>query len=115
MGAAYLLPRVVGLARATELLLLGDKISAKDALLIGLVNRLVPAEAVVSEAQALNATLTCVVHSNRPKKSEATPARLSVPEEPKVTAVETIRGGKRDVVYFPANGGKPIKDETAEK
>jgi enoyl-CoA hydratase/carnithine racemase len=57
MGAAYLLPRVVGLARATELLLLGDTIGAKDALLIGLVNRLVPADAVLEEAQALAARL----------------------------------------------------------
>jgi enoyl-CoA hydratase/carnithine racemase len=57
MGAAYLLPRVVGLARATELLLLGDTIGAKDALLIGLVNRLVPADAVVREAQTLAARL----------------------------------------------------------
>jgi len=57
MGAAYLLPRVVGLARATELLLLGDTIGAKDALLIGLVNRLVPADAVLREAQALAARL----------------------------------------------------------
>ena len=32
MGAAYLLPRVVGLARATELLMLGEKVSAEEAL-----------------------------------------------------------------------------------
>jgi len=57
MGAAYLLPRIVGFARATELLLLGDTISATDALLIGLVNRLVPADAVVREAQALASRL----------------------------------------------------------
>jgi enoyl-CoA hydratase/carnithine racemase len=53
MGAAYLLPRVVGLARATELLMLGDKLSAEDALRIGLVNRIVPAEALMDEARAL--------------------------------------------------------------
>ena len=41
----------------TELLMLGDTISAKDALLIGLVNRLVPADAVVKEAQTLAARL----------------------------------------------------------
>jgi enoyl-CoA hydratase/carnithine racemase len=36
MGAAYLLPRIVGLGRATELLVLGDKLSAGDAERIGL-------------------------------------------------------------------------------
>ena len=36
MGSAYLLPRVVGLGRATELLLLGEKVTAERALTIGL-------------------------------------------------------------------------------
>jgi enoyl-CoA hydratase/carnithine racemase len=57
MGAAYLLPRVVGVARATELLFLGDKLTAADALNCGLLNRIVPADAVVAEARALAARL----------------------------------------------------------
>jgi enoyl-CoA hydratase/carnithine racemase len=41
MGSAYLLPRVVGLGRATEILLLGDKIDAESAVAIGLASRVV--------------------------------------------------------------------------
>ena len=44
MGAAYLLPRVVGLGRATSLLMLGDTIDAETADRYGLVSQLVPDE-----------------------------------------------------------------------
>ena len=41
MGSAYLLPRVVGFGRATEILLLGDRVGAEDAVRIGLASRVV--------------------------------------------------------------------------
>jgi enoyl-CoA hydratase/carnithine racemase len=41
MGSAYLLPRVVGLGRATELLLLGESVDAERAVSIGLATRVV--------------------------------------------------------------------------
>src|SRR5947199_3027583 len=53
MGAAHLLPRVVGLSKATELLYTGDFIEADEALAIGLYNRVVPASDLESETRSL--------------------------------------------------------------
>jgi enoyl-CoA hydratase/carnithine racemase len=51
MGSAYLLPRLVGLGRATELLMLGDRIKAPRALAIGLATDVVD-DANLPEAAA---------------------------------------------------------------
>ena len=50
MGAAYLLPRLIGLGRATELLVLGDEVSADRALEIGLATRVVDAHSLATAA-----------------------------------------------------------------
>ena len=53
MGAAFLLPRVIGQGRALELLLLGDDLDAPTAERYGLANRVVPRDQVLATAQAL--------------------------------------------------------------
>jgi len=53
MGAGYLLPKVVGLGRAFELLLLGDTIDAASAERYGLVNRVVPHSELLPTARQL--------------------------------------------------------------
>lgn len=53
MGSAYLLPRVVGLGRATELLMLGDRVDADAAADIGLATRVVDDEALADETATL--------------------------------------------------------------
>lgn len=52
MGAAYLLPRVVGLSKATELLYTGDFISAPEAERIGLYNQVVPLDQLAATTRA---------------------------------------------------------------
>jgi enoyl-CoA hydratase/carnithine racemase len=53
MGAAYLLPRIVGLGHASELLFLGDVVGADRAREIGLVHKVVPQARCIEEARAL--------------------------------------------------------------
>jgi enoyl-CoA hydratase/carnithine racemase len=57
MGAAWLLPRIVGLGRATELLMTGDFITAEEALRIGLYNRVVADGELAATARAFAETL----------------------------------------------------------
>lgn len=50
-GGAWLLPRVIGMARATLMTLTGDPIDAATALEYGLVTAVVPADRLLEEAQ----------------------------------------------------------------
>ena len=53
MGAAWMLPRIVGMGKASELLMTGDFISATEAYRIGLYNRIVDDGTVVEAATEL--------------------------------------------------------------
>ena len=52
-GMSHFLPRMVGRRKAAELLMLGDRFSASDASALGLVNRVVPVDALDAEINAL--------------------------------------------------------------
>src|SRR6185369_3797346 len=57
-GATWLLPRLVGPAKAAEMALLADPLSAADAERFGLVMRVVPTEQLMDEARAIAVRLT---------------------------------------------------------
>lgn len=56
-GGTQLLPRVVGLAKAKELILTGEIMDAAEAMRIGLVNRLAPAGTALEVAKGLAETI----------------------------------------------------------
>ncbi len=53
MGASWLLPRLVGLGQAADILMTGDFVDAKRAYELGLYQRVVPQERVLAEAVGL--------------------------------------------------------------
>ncbi len=54
-GSSFLLPRLMGVTKAFELMLTADKLSAQDALRMDLVNKVVPEEEVLKEAKEMAA------------------------------------------------------------
>jgi 2-(1,2-epoxy-1,2-dihydrophenyl)acetyl-CoA isomerase len=52
-GGTFILPRLVGWRRATELLMTGDVVSAQQALAMGMINAVVPDEELMARAMAL--------------------------------------------------------------
>jgi 2-(1,2-epoxy-1,2-dihydrophenyl)acetyl-CoA isomerase len=56
-GSTYFLPRLVGYAKAFELMATGDIISAQEALALGLINRVVPVEELDATVNDLAARL----------------------------------------------------------
>ncbi len=59
-GVSFFLPRVVGLGRAMEMSMLGDAVEAEEALRTGLVNKVVPDDALAGEAAALAGRLAAM-------------------------------------------------------
>jgi 2-(1,2-epoxy-1,2-dihydrophenyl)acetyl-CoA isomerase len=56
-GGSFFLPRVIGEKRAAEAFMLGGTITSQRAEEIGMINRVVPADQLISEAQSLAAKL----------------------------------------------------------
>ena len=72
MAISYLLPRLIGLARANELLLTGRLVDGREAETLGILHRAVPASEVLGETMKLARTIA----ENAPRAVRATKAAI---------------------------------------
>lgn len=56
-GGTFFLPRLIGLQRSTALMMLGDKITAQQAMEYGMIYKVFPDESLVAEAEKMALTL----------------------------------------------------------
>ena len=92
------LPLIVGLARAKELLFLGERVSATEAVRVGLANRVVPGDKLVDEAMDLARRLATLPAGALRDTKRAVNLHL---EHAMATVMETALGAERDSMHSP--------------
>ncbi len=97
-GGALVLPLIVGLARARELLFLGDRVGATEAVRLGLANRVVPRDKLLAEAMELARRLAALPAAALRGTKRAVNLHL---EQAMATVMETALAAERDSMATP--------------
>jgi enoyl-CoA hydratase/carnithine racemase len=92
------LPLLVGLARAKELLFLGERVSAEQAVRLGLANRVVPADKLLGEAMDLAGRLAALPAGALRDTKRAVNLHL---EQAMAAVMETALDAERDSMHSP--------------
>ena len=97
-GGAMVLPLIVGLARARELLFLGERVSGEEAVRLGLANRVVPRDKLLAEAMDLARRLAALPAAALRGTKRAVNLHL---EQVMATVMETALAAERDSMASP--------------
>jgi enoyl-CoA hydratase len=97
-GGAMVLPLIVGLARARELLFLGERVSGEEAVRLGLANRVVPRDKLLAEAMDLARRLAALPAAALRGTKRAVNLHL---EQAMATVMETALAAERDSMASP--------------
>ncbi len=97
-GGAMVLPLIVGLARARELLFLGERVSAEDAVRLGLAHRVVPRDRLLDEAMELARRLAALPAAALRGTKRAVNLHL---EQAMAAVMETALAAERDSMASP--------------
>jgi 2-(1,2-epoxy-1,2-dihydrophenyl)acetyl-CoA isomerase len=96
-GGSYHLPRLIGFQRASALMMLGDKVSATDALQMGMLYKVFSDESFIEESKKIAATLAqmptkalaYIKHALNESASNNLPQQLSLEDEYQQKAAAT--------------------------
>jgi len=97
-GGALVLPLLVGLTRAKELLFLGDRVSAGEAVRLGIANRVVPKDKLLDEAMDLAGRLAALPVQALRETKRAVNLHL---EQAIATVLEPALLAERDSMHSP--------------
>jgi enoyl-CoA hydratase/carnithine racemase len=97
-GGAMVLPLIVGLARAKELLFLGERVSAEEAVRLGLANRVVPGDKLLDEALDLARRLAALPAGALQGTKRAVNLHM---EHAMSTVMETGLAAERESMHSP--------------
>ncbi|MER7926096.1 enoyl-CoA hydratase/isomerase family protein [Streptomyces sp. NPDC096057] len=97
-GGAFVLPLLVGATRAKELLFLGDRVGAEDAVRLGIANRVAPKDKLLDEAMELAARLAALPAQALRETKRAVNRHL---EQALDTVMEPALMAERDTMHGP--------------
>jgi enoyl-CoA hydratase len=92
------LPLIVGLARAKELLFLGERVNGEEAVRLGLANRVVPGDKLLDEAMDLGRRLAALPAGALRDTKRAMNLHL---EQSMALVMETALAAERDSMHSP--------------
>lgn len=95
-GGAMVLPLIVGLVRAKEMLFLGERVGGEEAVRLGLANRVVPGDKLLDEAMDLARRLAALPAAALRGTKRAVNLHL---EQAMAAVMETALGAERDSMH----------------
>ena len=103
-GGAWLLPRVVGFAKATELALTGETIDAAEALRIGMVSEVVPDDALMTTARRIASKIA----ANPPHATRMTKRLLRAARTADLANILEMSGAMQALAHATADNDEAI-------
>ncbi|MGA6227900.1 enoyl-CoA hydratase/isomerase family protein, partial [Streptomyces umbrinus] len=97
-GGALILPLLVGLTRAKELLFLGDRVGAEEAVRLGIANRVIPKDKLLDEAMDLAGRLAALPARALRETKRAVNLHL---EQALTSVLEPALLAERDTMHDP--------------